>query len=170
MIRRPIPWRPTARTGPKQGVAVNARTVKRIINEAKNPIIVAGPKVRHDDGLFDLVANLSKKKGLPIIATGGSIRAFNSRGVEAMQMSILHLVNLLMDPDWKVKNKSVDVAVFVGTEYAIANNVFSTLKNWGDVKTVSVSPYFQPNASVSFANLNDEVFKEYIELLKGDVL
>ncbi len=82
-------------------------------------------------------------------------------------MSLLHLTNLLIDPEWKTENGRVDVAVFIGTEYAIANNIFSTLKNWGDVKTVSVSPYFQPNAAVSFANLNDEVFKEHLEELKG---
>ncbi|MFQ5801051.1 MAG: CO dehydrogenase/acetyl-CoA synthase complex subunit epsilon [Candidatus Hydrothermarchaeales archaeon] len=166
MIRRPIPWQPTARTGPKQGVAVNARTVKRIIDEAENPIIVAGPRVRHDPELFDVVVALSQKKEIPIIATGGSIKAFKEKGVDAEQMSLLHLVNLLLDPDWRINNKRVDVAVFMGTDYAIANNVFSTLKNWGDVKTVSVSPYYQPNAEVSFENLNDEVFKEYLEVLK----
>lgn len=167
MLRRPIPWRPTARTGPKQGVAVNALTVKRIIEEADNPIIVAGPKVRHDKNLFDLVATLSEKKKIPVFATAGSIKAFIEKGVEAEQISLLHITNLLIDPDWKVKSKNVDVALFVGTEYAIANNVFSTIKNWGDVKTVSISPHYQPNAQVSFANLNDEVFKEYIEVLKG---
>jgi len=167
MIRRPIAWRPTARTGPKQGVAVNAGTVKRIIEEAENPILVAGPKVRHEPALFDAVVGISKKYGLPIFATGGSIKAFSEKSVSAEQVSLLHLTNLLIDPEWKTENGRVDVAVFIGTEYAIANNIFSTLKNWGDVKTVSVSPYFQPNAAVSFANLNDEVFKEHLEELKG---
>jgi CO dehydrogenase/acetyl-CoA synthase complex epsilon subunit len=167
MIRRPIAWRPTARTGPKQGVAVNAVTVKRIIEEAGNPIIVAGPKVRHDQALFDAVVEISKKYGLPIFATGGSIKAFSEKGVSAEQISLLHLTNLLLDPEWKNDKGNVDVAVFIGTEYAIANNIFSTLKNWGDVKTVSVSPYFQPNAAVSFSNLNDELFKDYLEELKG---
>jgi CO dehydrogenase/acetyl-CoA synthase complex epsilon subunit len=167
MLKRPIAWRPTARTGPKRGVAVNAKTVKRIIDEAENPIIVAGPRVRHDDELFDMVVSLSRKKKMPIFATGGSIRAFEEKGVDASQISVLHLTNLLMDPDWNVEGKSVDVAVFSGTDYGIANNVFSTLKNWGDVKTISVSPYYQPNASISFGNLNEEVFKEYIEVLKG---
>jgi CO dehydrogenase/acetyl-CoA synthase complex epsilon subunit len=167
MIRRPIAWRPTARTGPKQGVAVNTNTVKRIIEEANNPIIVAGPKVRHDQGLFDAVVEISKKFGLPIFATGGSIKAFSEKSVSAEQISLLHLTNLLLDPEWMNDKGNVDVAVFIGTEYAIANNIFSTLKNWGDVKTVSVSPYFQPNAAVSFANLNAEVFNEYLEELKG---
>lgn len=167
MIRRPIPWMPTARTGPKQGAAVNAKTVKRIIVEAENPLIIAGPRVRHDKDLFEAVVALSKKRRVPIIATGGSIRAFAEKGVAAEQMSVLHAVNLLLDPDWKPNNKKVDVAVFAGTEYAIANNVFSTLKNWGDVKTVSISSYFQPNATVSFGNLNDEVYKEHLLELKG---
>lgn len=166
MIKRPIPWRPMARTGPKQGVAVNARTIKRIIEESENPIVIAGPSVRHDKGLYSLVEALSKK-GLPVIATGGSIRVFKENDIEAEQMSLLHAVNLLLEEDWKVKDKKVDTAVFIGTDYAIANNIFSTLKNWGDVKTVSISPYYQPNASISFGNLNDEVFKEYIEILKG---
>ena len=167
MIKRPIPWRPMARTGPKQGVAANAKTVKRIIEDADNPILVAGPKVRHDKALFDLVVALSKKDGIPIIATGGSIKPFSEKKIASEQMSLLHLVNLLMDEDWKIDDKKVDVAVFIGTEYAIANNIFSSLKNWGDVKTISISPHFQPNASVSFSNLNDEVFKESIEVLKG---
>ena len=167
MIRRPIAWRPTARTGPSQGVAVNAGTVKRIIEEAANPILVVGPKVRGDSGLFDAAVGISKRYGLPIYATGGAIRSFAEAGVSAQQISLLHLTNLLIDPEWKTDKGSVDVAVFIGTEYAIANNIFSTLKNWGAVKSVSVSPYFQPNASVSFANLNSEVFQEYLEVLKG---
>ena len=167
MIRRPIPWRPTARTGPSQGVAVNAGTVKRIIEEAENLILVAGPEVRSDTGLFNGAVGISKKYGVPIFATGGSIKAFSEAGVDAEQISLLHLTNLLIDSEWKTEKGRVDVAVFIGTEYAVANNIFSTLKNWGDVKTVSVSPYFQPNAAVSFANLNSEVFQEYLEVLKG---
>jgi len=167
MIRRPVPWRPTARTGPKQGVAVSAKTMKRVIEEAENPIIIAGPRVRHDKELFDAAVAMSSKKGMPIIATGGSIRVFKENNVDAEQMSLLHAVNLLLDPDWKVNNRRVDLAVFIGTDYAIANNVFSTLKNWGEVKTVSISPYYQPNASLSFGNLNDKVFKESLEVLKG---
>jgi CO dehydrogenase/acetyl-CoA synthase complex epsilon subunit len=149
MIRRPVPWRPTART------------------EADNPILIAGPKVRHNKDLYDLVVSLSRKRKIPIFATGGSIKVFKENKVEAEQMSLLHAVNLMVDGDLQANKKKVDVALFVGTDYAIANNVFSTLKNWGDVKTVSISEEYQPNAAVSFANLNDEVFKEYLEVLKG---
>ncbi|RMF90520.1 MAG: CO dehydrogenase/acetyl-CoA synthase complex subunit epsilon [Methanobacteriota archaeon] len=166
MIRRPIPWRPTARTGPRQGVAVDARTMKRIIAEAENPIVVAGPKVRHDPLYLELALGISKRYGAPIFATGGSIRAFAEKGVKARQIGLLQLVNRLLDPEWKVGKGRVDVAVFIGTEYAIANNVFSTLKNWGDVKTLSISPYFQPNATVSFGNTSEEIFKEYMEELQ----
>ncbi len=141
--------------------------MRRIIDEAENPVVIAGPKVRHDKALFELVEDFSKKKGLPVIATGGSIKAFADKKLKAEQMSLLHAVNLLLDGDLKIKGKKPDVAVFVGTEYAIANNVFSTLKNWGEVKTVSISQFFQPNASVSLGNLNEEVFKESIEVLKG---
>ncbi len=167
MLKRPVPWRPTARTGPSQGIAVNVKAVKRIIAEAENPIIVAGPKVRHDKDLFNAVVAISKKRDIPIFATGGSIKIFNEAGVRAEQTSILSIANFLTDPEWKMNGQKVDVAVFVGTEYAIANNIFSTIKNWGDVKTVSISPYFQPNASVSFGNLNDEVYKEYLKELEG---
>jgi CO dehydrogenase/acetyl-CoA synthase complex epsilon subunit len=167
MIRRPVPWRPTARTGPKQGVAANAKTVKRIIEDADNPIIIAGPKVRHDKDLYDLAVSLSRKRKIPIYATGGSIKVFKENKVDAEQAGLLQAVNQLVDGDLQVNKKKVDVALFMGTDYAIANNVFSTLKNWGDVKTVSISAQYQPNASVSFANLNEEVFKEYLEVLKG---
>lgn len=167
MIRRPIAWQPTARTGPKQGIAVNAKTLKRIIDESDNPIIIAGPRTRHDENIFELTKTLAKRLKAPIYATGGAIKIFSEKEVKAEQINLLHLTNLLIDPDFKVNNKKVDAAVFIGTDYAIANNIFSTLKNWGDVKTVSISPYFQPNASVSLVNLNDEVFKEYMEVLKG---
>ncbi len=167
MIKRPIPWRPTARTGPKQGVAVNARTVKRIIEEAENAILIAGPKIRHDKSLYETAAAIAKRNKIPIYATGGSIKTFNENGVKAQQESLLHVVNLLLDPEWKVKGKKVDTAIIIGTEYQIANNIFSTLKNWGSAKTISISPHFQPNADISLTNLNDEVFREYLEVLKG---
>lgn len=166
MMKRPIPWRPTARTGPKQGVAVDAKTVKRIIDEAENPVIIAGPRVRNDPDMLDVVISISKDKKAPIWATGGSIKSFKEKGVEADNTSLLHAANLLIDPDWKSNGKNVDVTIIIGTEYAIANNIFSTLKNWGSSKTVSISPHFQPNADVSFPNLNEEVFGEYLKILK----
>ncbi|MFQ6136920.1 MAG: CO dehydrogenase/acetyl-CoA synthase complex subunit epsilon [Candidatus Hydrothermarchaeales archaeon] len=163
-IKRVMPWQPTAQTGPKWGVAVSPETMAKIISDAENPIIIVGGEINALDGkLLDFVIRLSKIENIPIVATAHSIRSFVERKVDATLMGLVEVTNLLLDPVWGLKGEPHDLAIFVGIQYALNNQVFNTLKNFSEIKTMNLSKYYQPNAGVSFANLTDDIWEDYLE-------
>lgn len=163
-ILRPKPWKPTARTGPEQGIAVDASIMRRVIRKAENPFIVAGPEIIENEELFGIVKHFTEK-GMPIFATAHAISKLRENNIEANSMSITQIANLLRKKDFKVNGKAPDLAIFIGVKYGIANDIFSLVKNFSEIKTASISRYYQPNASYSFPNMTEEVFKEQVRIL-----
>jgi len=165
-ISRPIGWQPTIRTGPKQGVAVDAKIMKRIISEAGNAFIVAGPEIINDERLFRLATHLTKKNKIPVIATAHAVSKFNEKNIPAFSMSITQVADALRDENFRISGNKPDLAIFIGVKYGTANDVFSLVKNFSEIKTACISRYYQPNAGVSFPNLTEELFEDYLNVLE----
>ncbi len=165
-VKRVKSWLPTADTGPKGGIAVSLKVMARVISEAENPLIVMGGECNVLDGkLMDCASRLSKKKNIPIVATADSKKWFNEKGIEAEQIGLVEVVNMLLDPEWSLNDSPFDLVIFGGIEYAMNNQMFNSLKNFSGTKSASISRYYQPNASVSFPNLTDEIWEEYLDKL-----
>lgn len=163
-INRVMPWKTAAQTGPKWGIAVSPETMTRIIKDAENPLIIVGGDVDALNGkLLDFVKKLSKIRNIPIVATAHSITKFLDGKVDATLMGLVEVTNLLLDPNWGIKGTPHDLVIFVGIEYALTNQMLNSLKNFSEIKTASLSKYYQPNASVSFANLTDDIWEDYLE-------
>ena len=60
--------------------------------------------------------------------------------------------------------------MYVGIEYSLTNMMLNSLKNFSEIKTASLSRYYQPNASVSLANLSDEIWAESLEKISEKVV
>ena len=163
-ILRPKPWQQTARTGPEQGIAVDALIMRRIIKKAENPFLVVGHEIMKDENLLRVVEHFASR-GMPVFATAHAISKLREKGIEARSASITEVANNLRKKDFKINGKAPDLAIFIGVRYSTANDVFSLAKNFSEIKTASISRYYQPNASYSFANMTEEVFKEEIEKL-----
>jgi len=165
-VKRVKTWLPTAATGPEGGVAVSTEVMARVINEAENPLIVVGGECNALNGkLLGYVSKLAKKKGCPIVATADAIKCFKERGIDAEQIGLVEVVNMLLDPDWSLNKRPFDLVIFGGVEYALNNQMFNTLKHFSEIKSASISRYYQPNASVSFPNLTDEIWEEHLDKL-----
>ncbi|MFQ5974899.1 MAG: CO dehydrogenase/acetyl-CoA synthase complex subunit epsilon [Candidatus Hydrothermarchaeales archaeon] len=169
-LQRVKPWKSVAETGPKWGVAVSPETMARIIKEAENPLLIIGGDIDELDGkLLDFVKKLSKTKSIPIVATAHSITRLDD-SVDATIMGFVEVTNVLLDPDWGLKGTPHDLVIYVGIEYSLTNMMLNSLKNFSEVKTASLSRYYQPNASVSLANLTDDIWAESLEKISERVV
>ncbi len=170
-LTRVKPWKTAAETGPSWGVAVSSETMARIIKDAENPLIVVGRDIGElDGGLLDFVKKLSKARNIPIVATAHSITRFLDDSVDATIMGFVEVTNLLLDPEWGLKGTPHDLVMFVGIEYSFTNMMLNSLKNFSDIKTASLSRYYQPNASVSLANLTEDIWAESLEKISEKVV
>jgi len=164
------PWKNVAETGPMWGVAVSSETMARIIKDAENPLLIIGGDIDAMDGkLLDFVKNLSKTKNIPIIATAHSITQFDE-SEDATIMGVIEITNTLTDPKWSLNGTPHDLVMYVGIEYSLTNMMLNSLKNFTEIKTASLSRYYQPNASVSLANLSDELWAEALEKISEKVV
>jgi acetyl-CoA decarbonylase/synthase complex subunit epsilon len=165
-MNRVRPWNPTAITGHLQGMTVGPAAMGRTIKEADNPVLIVGAGIMEElDGrLTDYVVRMSKAKGMPVAATAHTISILHDKDVEVQQMGLPDVISRLQDTEWKGLNGGHhDVAVAVGIRPRFLNNMFNSLKNFSDVRTISIGKHNQPNASLSLPNLTDDIWEENLK-------
>ncbi len=89
-------------------------------------------------------------------------------------MNAMDVVNRLLDRRWRgIDGKGrYDVVMFLGTGYILQSQLLAALKHFApDVRTLSLDPFYQPNADFSFPNLDErdweELFRAIIESLRS---
>jgi acetyl-CoA decarbonylase/synthase complex subunit epsilon len=165
-MNRVRPWNPTAITGRLQGMTVGPAAIARTIKEADNPVLIVGAEMLKElDGrLTDYVIRLAKARGMPVAATAHTISVLHDKGIDVQQMGLPDVITRLQDPEWQGFNgRPHDVAVAVGIRPRFLNNMFNSLKNFSDVRTISIGKHNQPNASLSLANLTDDIWEENLK-------
>ena len=160
--------------GPETGEVVAPEVIGSYISSAKRPLLVVGSEILRDDFFIELAIELGKK-GIPIAATGHSIRGFVEKGyTEAVNYYNLHeLTNCLRDPNWKgLDGKgNYDFVIFFGIIYYYASQMLSCIKNFAIdplMRAVSIDRYYQPNARMSFTTFSprrEEMYKALLNRL-----
>lgn len=162
---RLLPWHKCNIPGPKQGKAIDEEFASLIISRAKNPIIIVGAKILEDIGdfsLLDYTIDFSSKRGMPVVATAHTPKAFLEKNVYVKRMGVVEVTNALEDEEWSLNGKKHDLVIIYGIHYYLASQMLSSLKHFSEVKTLSLCRYYHPNADYSFPNLTKE---EWIERL-----
>ncbi|MEE8168143.1 MAG: CO dehydrogenase/acetyl-CoA synthase complex subunit epsilon [Candidatus Hydrothermarchaeales archaeon] len=163
MNTRVTSWQVSNVPGPKLGRAVTPDVAARIIDKAENPLLVVGANITELDSLLELVIRLSKT-GITLTATSNSVKHFRERKVDVEALGLSELTNLLRDEEWKGFNGkgNYDLVIFLGIEYWLLSQMANTLKNFTDIETLTLTRYYQPNATFSFPNLSDDIWIEYL--------
>lgn len=158
--------------GPETGEVVAPEVLGNFISRAKRPLLIVGSEILQDDFFLEIAIALGKK-GIPIAATGHSIRGFVEKGyTENVQYCNLHeLTNCLRDPSWRGLDGTgqYDFVIFFGILYYYASQMLSCIKNFATdplVRAVSIDRYYHPNARMSFATLTPRQDEQYRELLR----
>jgi acetyl-CoA decarbonylase/synthase complex subunit epsilon len=157
--------------GPKKAnVFPSSDVAANLIARAKRPLLVVGSKsteVKTNDGdLVDTAIRAMRNDRLTVVATGHLVGEFRRRGADrARSMSIFVLGKHLSDPDWRGFDGlgSYDAVVLAGLPYYMEWLLESGLKNFSDLRTISLERSYQPNAEWSLGWMPEPVWRETID-------
>lgn len=150
----------TANIAIHPAITVTPETAAKIINGASNPLVVCGAEVLKSREALESITKLASL-GIPLIATAHTLKSFEAvKDIAAM--SVVELTNLLNDSSWGANGKPHDLVVFVGIHYYLLSQMLSSLKNFSNAKTLSLSRFYQTNAHFSFASLTEEQWPRYL--------
>ncbi|MGW8289418.1 MAG: CO dehydrogenase/acetyl-CoA synthase complex subunit epsilon, partial [Candidatus Bathyarchaeia archaeon] len=168
------PWQTAEVAGPqKANVIPKAEVAAAMIKRAKRPILVVGylsTKADKETGkMLDYAIRMNKATGIPVVATAHTIKELVKLGfTSAIQMSAMDIGNRLKDPNWSgLDGKGqYDLALFMGWPYYMEYVILSGLKHFSkNLKTISLSRFYDPNASWSFPNLKVEEWTQSFETI-----
>ncbi|MDF1558151.1 MAG: CO dehydrogenase/acetyl-CoA synthase complex subunit epsilon [ANME-2 cluster archaeon] len=163
--RNAVPFDRANVPGPKMAKAVQAEMAGKLISKAKRPLLIIGSAIS-EEGIVDVIKSMAEK-GIPVAATGSSLKRLKDEGIEASYVNLHALVSYLKDPNWKGFNGNggYDTAIFLGHTYYYASQLMSTLKNFTKIKIISIDRHYHPNAQQSFGNLKPEDFIRALDVV-----
>ncbi len=163
--RNAVPFDKANIPGPKMAKAVKAEVAGKFISKAKRPLLIVGTAAG-DDGVIEIVRTMAGK-GIPVAATGSSLKRLNEEGIDATYVNLHALVSYLQDSDWKGFDGKggYDTTIFLGHTYYYASQLMSTLKNFTKIKVISIDRHYHPNAGQSFGNLKPEDFIRALDVV-----
>ncbi|MGB4281396.1 MAG: CO dehydrogenase/acetyl-CoA synthase complex subunit epsilon [Methanosarcina thermophila] len=141
--------------GVKTSKAITTEVAAKLISKAKRPLFVVGTGVL-DPELLDRAVKIAKAKNIPIAATGSSMPGFVDKDVNAKYINLHQLGFYLTDPDWPGLdgNGNYDTIILLGHKKYYINQVLSAVKNFSDVKSISIDRNYIQNATMSFGKLS----------------
>jgi acetyl-CoA decarbonylase/synthase complex subunit epsilon len=180
MVMRPVPWQTGEICGPESAKSLTkSEVLKRDLSKAKKPLLIVGSEAvaeKHGKGdMIDYAIALSNARKMPIVATGGAIKAFIDKGFTgAKSMGAMELASRLQDADWKGPhgNGPYDMILIYGIPYYMQWTLLSAVMNFGTHLTaIALGRYYQPHAKWSFPNMKEkqyhEILDEILELVGG---
>lgn len=143
--------------GVKTSKAISTEVASKLISKAKRPLLVVGTSTLNPE-VLDRVIKISKAKNIPIAATGSSMHAFVGKDVNAKYINAHALGFYLTDPNWPgLDGKgNYDTIIVLGFKKYYINQVLSAVKNFSDIKSISIGKDYVQNATMSFGNLSRE--------------
>ncbi len=157
--------------GPEMGRIATPEVMGSCISSAKRPLLVVGSEILREDFFLEKAIEIGKK-GIPIAATGHSIKGFVEKGYteNVIYYNLHDLTNCLRDPNWKgLDGKgNYDLVIFFGIVYYHASQMLSCIKNFGInplIRTISIDRYYHPQARMSFPNIAPKQEKMYKDML-----
>lgn len=180
MVMRPVPWQTGEICGPKSAKSLTKATqLQRSFRQTKKPLLIVGSEAvneKHNEGdMIDYAIALSKAGKMPVIATGGAIKAFISKGFGgAKSMGAMELALYLQDETWTGPQEKGphDLVLVYGIPYYMQWTLLSATMNFGThLTTISLARHYQPHADWSFPNMKEkqwhEILDEILEFVGG---
>ena len=168
------PWQRAEVPGTVKATPIRRpEVVAALLKKAKRPIMIIGHEaveMELEDGVtfLDLLVELAKKAGLPVVATAHVGKTLVEKGLEpAAIMSALDIGQRLVDPGWEgLDGKGqYDLVLVAGLPYYMEWVLLASLKDFAPhLKVISLDPYYQPHATYSFPNTRPE---EHMKNLKA---
>ncbi len=152
----------------------DAREYANLIQKAKRPLIVLGPRLLewslNGKLLLQYALDIAKTINIPICATAQVKGKMVELGVKPDSVyDAVEIVNALKDPDWKGVRKegNHDLILFLGIRTDLGEQSLSVLKHFAPhLKTMTLCKFYYPHANYSLPNFKkDEQWKGFLEEL-----
>ncbi len=167
--RQAVPFNTGNIPGPKMAKAVMPAVPGKMLARAKRPLLIVGSKVHEKDVLARAVA--IGKTGIQIAAVGNAYASLGDKELNVHYINLHALAPYLCDPEWKGFDGkgNYDLVAFFGITYYYASQAISALKNFSNIKVISIDKYYHPNADMSFGNLKDDVFLQALDMVIAEL-
>jgi acetyl-CoA decarbonylase/synthase complex subunit epsilon len=144
--RQAVPYNTGNIPGPKMARAVMPVVPGKMLAKAKRPLLIVGSEIIEEDVLARVVT--LGKAGIQIASVGDSYIYLADKGLDAHYVNMHALASYLCDPEWPgLDGKGrYDLVVFFGITYYYASQAISALKNFSNIKVISIDKYYHPNA------------------------
>lgn len=149
------PYFPGNVPGIKTALAVTPKQAAKIIKKSKRRIVITGSQLKEVDEAIKLADGA-------LIVAPRTLPTFKEKGADPVIMNKVNATNLLRDVSkWKgLDGKgSYNLAIYMGSPYYYESQMLSCLKHFSSCKTMSISRFYQPNATYSFDNLSEKKWK-----------
>ena len=157
------PYFPGNVPGIKMAQVLTPEQAAKIIKKAKRRIVVTGAQLREVDEAISLADGA-------LVVSPNTLPHFKEKGAQPVPMNKVNATNLLRDAsNWNgLDGKgSYDLAIYMGSPYYYESQMLSCLKHFSSCKTISISRFYQPNATYSFDNLSEKKWEQALaDLLK----
>jgi len=150
------PYFPGNVPGIKTALAIDSKQAAKIIKRANRRIVITGSKLEEVEEAIKLADGA-------LVVAPHTLPQFREKGAAVVAMNKVNITNLLRDASqWKgLDGKgSYDLAVYMGSPYYFESQMLSCLKHFSSCKTMSISRFYQPNATYSFDNMNEDKWRE----------
>jgi acetyl-CoA decarbonylase/synthase complex subunit epsilon len=156
--RHAVPFDTANIPGPKMARVVMPAVPGKLLARAKRPLLIVGAEVHDKDVLARAIA--IGHRGIQIASAGNSFTSLGDKGLDVHYVNMHALAAYLCDTNWKGLDEKggYDLVVFFGITYYYASQAISALKNFSNIKVISIDKYYHPNADMSFGNLKEDVF------------
>ncbi len=167
--RQAVPFDTGNIPGPKMARATMPAVSGKMLARAKRPLLIVGSQVHDEDVLAKAIA--MGKAGIQIAAVGNAYKSLGDKGLDVHYANMHALASYLCDPEWQgLDGKgNYDLVVFFGITYYYASQAISALKNFSNIKVISLDKYYHPNADMSFGNLKKDVFMEALDMVIAEL-
>ncbi len=167
--RQAVPFNTGNIPGPKMARATMPAVSGKMLARAKRPLLIVGSQVHDEDVLAKAIA--MGKAGIQIAAVGNAYKSLGDKGLDVYYANMHALASYLCDPEWQgLDGKgNYDLVVFFGITYYYASQAISALKNFSNIKVISLDKYYHPNADMSFGNLKKDVFMEALDMVIAEL-
>ena len=152
--------------GTKSAKPTQPKIAAKLISKAKRPLLVVASEVL-DEEILKRAITIAKKAGVPIAATSNSMKGFIGEDVDAKYINIHSLGAYLGDTEWTGLDGEghYDLIIVLAHKKYYINQVLSGLKNFTDLKSLSIDKNYLQNATMSFGNLSTELHLEALDEL-----
>ena len=172
-MTRDRPWQRAEIPGPiKAFIIEKPESLAALMKRAKRLVIVVGNKLAYTEELGtepeEFLVSMAKALKAHLVATGKNFRSLREKGYEHIYlMPAPEIVDRLRDPSWRGLDGGgqYDMAVFAGFPYYYEWVLLNGLKHsaYKHLKTISLDPYYHPNATFALPNLLPKDWCNYLK-------